>query len=158
MSKGTIVPSVSTAVLKLGDDGSLDILSSSVDLGQGVRTTLALLAGEALGLGVDRVNVAPVDTSSTPYDSMTSASRTTGAMGAAVVEAAGQIRRALSVLAAEALEAAESALGFADGQVAVRGTPDRSITFGQLIRRSRLGNIVGPGPFPRPGKIGRAPV
>ena len=153
IAKGTIVPSVSTAVLKLGDDGSLDLLSSSVDLGQGVRTTLAMLAGETLGMAADRVNVTPVDTSSTPYDSMTSASRTTGAMGAAVIEAAGQIRRELSVLAADALEAAESDLVFADGQVAVRGTPGRSIGFGQLIRRGRLGNIVATGTFQRLGGL-----
>jgi CO/xanthine dehydrogenase Mo-binding subunit len=153
VAKGTIVPSISTAILKLSDDGSLDVLSSSVDLGQGVRTTLAILAGEVLGLRPDRVNVGSVDTASTPYDSMTSASRTTMAMGAAVADAAGQIRREVARLAAEALEAAEEDLVFADGRVSVRGSPDRNVDLGQVVRRARLGNIIGTGRFERSGGL-----
>lgn len=153
VSKGTIVPSISTAVLKLTDDGSLDVLSSSVDLGQGVRTTLALLAAQVLGMSLDRVNVAPVDTSSTPFDSMTSASRTTGAMGEAVMEAARDIRSQLTALAAEALEAAPEDLQFADGRVGVRGSEERSMAFGQLVRAARVGNLVATGMFRRVGGL-----
>src|SRR5205823_13449763 len=79
--KGTVTPSTSSAIAKLNDDGSLHVLSSSVEMGQGARTALAILAAEELGVPLDRVTVVEVDTDVTPYDQQTSSSRTTQAMG-----------------------------------------------------------------------------
>ena len=153
VAKATIIPSISSAIVKLGDDGSLDVLASSVDMGQGVRTSLALVAAAAMATAVDRVNVAGVDTDTTPYDQMTSASRSTFAMGGAVREAVASVRRQLTDLAAELLEAAPDDLELVDGVVRVRGVPSRSLAYGDVIRRSRVGNLVGEGRYRRLGGL-----
>jgi len=151
--KATIVPSISTAVLKLGDDGSLDVLASSADMGQGIRTTLARIAAEALELPLGQVNVAGVDTDVTPYDQMTSASRSTFAMGAAVAEAAAAVRTQLGEIVAELFEVAVTDLEFRDGSVGVRGVPAKSIGYGAAIRGARMGNLIGEGRYRRLGGL-----
>ena len=151
--KATIVPSISTAVVKLGDDGSLDVLASSVDMGQGIRTTLARIAASALALPLDRVNVAGVDTDVTPYDQMTSASRSTFAMGAAVAEAATAVRAQLAEIVAELFEVAATDLEFRDGSVGVRGVPAKSVGYGAAIRQARMGNLIGEGRYRRLGGL-----
>ena len=141
--KGTVTPSTSTAVAKLNDDGSLDVLTSSVEMGQGLLTALAILGGEPLGLGVDRVNVSTVDTDVTPYDQQSSSSRSTYAMGTAVQRAVREIRRKLLEHASELLEVAVDDLEIGDGTVTVKGVPERSLGFGEIVRKTRSGNIVG---------------
>jgi CO/xanthine dehydrogenase Mo-binding subunit len=141
--KGTVTPSTSTAVAKLNDDGSLDVLTSSVEMGQGLLTALAILGGEPLGLGVDRVNVSTVDTDVTPYDQQSSSSRSTYAMGTAVQRAVREIRGKLFEHASELLEVAVTDLEISDGTVTVKGVPERSLGFGEIVRKTRSGNILG---------------
>jgi CO/xanthine dehydrogenase Mo-binding subunit len=141
--KGTVTPSTSTAVAKLNDDGSLDVLTSSVEMGQGLLTALAILGGEPLGIGVDRVNVSTVDTDVTPYDQQSSSSRSTYAMGTAVQRAVREIRRKLFEHASELLEVAFDDLEITDGTVTVKGVPERSLGFGEIVRKTRSGNILG---------------
>ena len=45
--KGTVTPSTSTAVAKLNEDGSLDVLTSSVEMGQGILTRARNSRGRA---------------------------------------------------------------------------------------------------------------
>jgi CO/xanthine dehydrogenase Mo-binding subunit len=136
---------VSTAAAKLNDDGSLDVLTSSVEMGQGLLTALATIASESLSLPVERVHVSTVDTDVTPYDQQTSASRSTTAMGGAVQRAVGEIRRKLLEHAAELLEVSVDDLELVDGAVAVKGVPERSLSFGEIVRKTRSGNILGEG-------------
>ena len=46
--KATITPSTSAAALKLNEDGSLNVLTSSVECGQGAKTVLAQIAADAM--------------------------------------------------------------------------------------------------------------
>ncbi len=79
--KGTITPSTSTAAARLNDDGSLHVLTSSVEMGQGLQTAMAILAAERMAVPLDRVSISSPDTDVTPYDQQTSSSRSTQAMG-----------------------------------------------------------------------------
>ncbi|MDI7276202.1 MAG: molybdopterin-dependent oxidoreductase, partial [Anaerolineae bacterium] len=76
--------------LDLAADGSIQsalVRCGAVDVGQGVTTALAQLAAQTLGIGVERVRVAPVDTSETPNAGSSSASRHVFMSGNAVVGA-----------------------------------------------------------------------
>jgi CO/xanthine dehydrogenase Mo-binding subunit len=143
--KGTITPSTSTASVKLNEDGSATVLTSTTEVGQGSRTVLAQLAADALGLPLERVAVSFADTDVTPWDQTTSSSRSTAMMGAAVQKAAAEVREQLLELAAGALEAAPSDLLVEDGQVRVRGAPERALEHGAVVRASRRGNLLGSG-------------
>jgi CO/xanthine dehydrogenase Mo-binding subunit len=151
--KSTVTPSTSTASVKLNEDGSLNVLTSSVEMGQGLKTALAILAAEQLGLGTADVHVSEVDTDVTPYDQQTSSSRSTHAMGTAVQMAAASVREQSLALAGELLEASPDDLEVADGQVRVKGAPGRSVSFGQVVRRTRSGNILGHARFRSTGGL-----
>lgn len=151
--KGTITPSTSTATAKLNEDGSLDVAMSSVEMGQGARTAVAILAAEAIGLPVGRVSVSHVDTQITPYDQQTSASRSANAMGIAVMAAAKEVGDQLRELASELLEVAPGDLELRDGKVAVVGSPDKALTYAQVMGKTRMGSLLGRGRFTSEGGL-----
>jgi CO/xanthine dehydrogenase Mo-binding subunit len=51
------------------------------------------------------------------------------------------------------LEAAPNDLGVQDGCVLVRGTPERALEHGAVVRRSRRGNLLGSGTFQTEGSL-----
>ena len=71
MHKLTYTPTTSAAVVKMHQDGSANLLCSSLELGQGINTSLRQIVAEALGVPMDHVSVSPPDTSYTPYDQST---------------------------------------------------------------------------------------
>src|SRR5262249_16408726 len=72
-----IAPAVSEAIVRLHADGSVTVLASTVEMGQGARTVMAQIAAEVLAVPIERVTVATPDTAVTPYDQTTSSSRST---------------------------------------------------------------------------------
>ena len=140
--KGTVTPSTSTAGAKLNEDGSLQILSSAVEMGQGAETALSVLAAEGLDLDLGQVSISRPDTDVTPYDQGTSSSRNTNSMGTAVGMSVADIRQQLIDLAAEQLEVSPDDLELVAGKVQPKGVPGRAIAYGDLVRRSRSGNLL----------------
>jgi CO/xanthine dehydrogenase Mo-binding subunit len=153
--KGTVTPSTSTASVKLNEDASINVLTSSVEMGQGLKTALAVIAAESLDVPVERVTVSDVDTDVTPYDQQTSSSRSTFSMGMAVSGAMDDVRRQALELAADLLEVSSADLEIVGGVVRARGAPDRSVGLGELVRRTRSGNILGHGTFRTEGGLDR---
>jgi CO/xanthine dehydrogenase Mo-binding subunit len=143
--KGTITPSTSTASIKLNEDASVNLLVSTTDIGQGSRTVLAQIAADSLGVPLESISVAYPDTDLTPWDQTTSSSRSTAMMGGAVQLAAASVRRQLAEIGAELLEVGPADLHVADGTVSVTGAPARRLSYADVIRRARRGNILGHG-------------
>lgn len=141
--KTTNTPSTSTATVKMNQDGSLDILTSSVEMGQGSTTALAQLAASRAHLPLDAVRVSYPDTDSTPFDHATTSSRTTFAMGTAIMQAVDAVLDDLRRLAAEAFEVAREDIKLADGRASIAGAPDRSMAYAELINRAHRGNLIG---------------
>ena len=77
------------AVVKLKADGSVEVESSSIDMGQGTYTILAQTAAETLGVPVSQVSVKLGD-SHFARAGVTGGSRLAGVMTGAVHKAAGQ--------------------------------------------------------------------
>ena len=84
--------------------GNFVVTMSSVDLGQGLKTILAQIAAETLGVPLDTVIVDTGDTDTGPHCTGTFASRTTHRAGNAVIMAAVEARKAMLEVAAEKLE------------------------------------------------------
>lgn len=117
MLKASIGPSVSEAVVRMHADGSVTVLASAVEMGQGARTVLSQIAAEVLAVGIERVAVATPDTAITPYDQTTSSSRSTTMTGRAVQEAAEDVRGQLLHVVAAHLDVPPRALTLDDGAV-----------------------------------------
>jgi CO/xanthine dehydrogenase Mo-binding subunit len=140
--KASVTPSTSSASVKLNEDGSLQVLTSAVEMGQGAETTLTVLAAEALDLRLDQVSISRPDTDVTPYDQGTSSSRNTYSMGTAVKLAVEDIRQQLLKLGSEELEVSVGDLELVAGMVRPKGAPTRSVSYGDLVRRARAGNLL----------------
>lgn len=151
--KATITPSTSSAAIKLNEDGSLNVLVSSVECGQGAKTILAQITANAMQVPVERVMVSNPDTDVTPYDQQTSSSRTTFSMGGALTKAAADLKQQLMDHAAVLLEASAQDLIIENGRVSVRGTPDRFLPYGAVVMRSQQANLIGRGAFTTRGGL-----
>src|SRR5439155_13702878 len=73
---------------------------------------------------------------SAPYSGMSGGSKITLTTGAAVVKASEEARSQILAIAADQLEASIEDLELADGNVQVRGVPDRSVSLANLARDS----------------------
>jgi CO/xanthine dehydrogenase Mo-binding subunit len=77
----------SSATINVSEDGRVNVLTGNPDIG-GSRASMALLTAEVLGIPVDTIRPAVVDTDSIAYSDLTGGSRTTLATGGAVIKAA----------------------------------------------------------------------
>ncbi len=137
----------STSNVKLNADGSLHVLTSSVEMGQGALTALAQVAAHELGVAVGRVRVSTPDTAVTPFDQLTAASRTTNSMGRAIRAAVVDVKEQLLDLASDQMDIAVEDLELECGFVRPKGAPDRALPFQAVLGRSRLGNLLGKGTY-----------
>jgi len=151
--KGTVTPSTSSASLVMAEDGSATVLTATTEIGQGSRTVLAQIAADELRLPFEQVRVSFADTDVVPWDQTTSSSRSTFMMGTAVTEAAADVRRQLTDLAAEQLEAATDDIVLEQGRAFVAGSPRSGLDYGAIIRGARQGNILGSGTFQTEGGL-----
>ncbi len=83
---------MSSSLILLNDDGSVNLLTGSADIGQGSETTLSQIVAEELGLHLEDVRVTAADTLHTPYDSGTYASSQIFVSGNAVLRAARELK------------------------------------------------------------------
>jgi CO/xanthine dehydrogenase Mo-binding subunit len=161
MKDGGGTHTVSTAVVRVHADGSVNLLAGTVEMGQGARTVLAQIAAETLGVPFEAVVATAPDTALTPFDHGTSASRSTTLMGLAVQAAAADARRQLLALAGGVLGSDPATLAIRDGQV-IGG--DRALPVAEVIRGHFGlvgGEVTGVGAFvPREwsGPLGGATV
>ncbi|MBI2821960.1 MAG: xanthine dehydrogenase family protein molybdopterin-binding subunit [Acidobacteria bacterium] len=83
----------SSALLRLDGAGRLWVHVGVTDIGTGAKTTMALLAAEATGIDLEKVEVVWGDTDRCPYSVGESGSRTTNMTGYAILEAAKELER-----------------------------------------------------------------
>jgi CO/xanthine dehydrogenase Mo-binding subunit len=78
----------SAAFLKFNEDGSINLLVSGMDMGQGFLTVMAQIAAEVLSVPVTKIRTENPDTDRNPYEWQTVASHVTWSCGNAVRKAA----------------------------------------------------------------------
>jgi CO/xanthine dehydrogenase Mo-binding subunit len=118
----------SQALIHMTTTGNFVVSLASCDLGQGLKTVLAQIAAEALGVPLENVVIDTGDTDTGPHCMGTFASRTTHRAGNAIIMAATEAKKALLEIAAEELEARPEDLDTdGTGFIVVKGSPDRKI-------------------------------
>jgi carbon-monoxide dehydrogenase large subunit len=132
MHKSTGTPSSSAAFVKLNEDGTVSLLSSAVEMGQGAATVLAQIVAEELGVKPEHIRVVAPDTDVTPFERSTTSSRTTFHAGNALLAAARDARSQMLAVAADLLEANAEDLELRDERVWVKGVRDRSVPLSGL--------------------------
>jgi aerobic carbon-monoxide dehydrogenase large subunit len=117
--------------------------------GQGHLTSLAQIVGDEIGVAVSDVDVVTGDTDQFHWGVGTFASRSAVVAGNATLAAAKRVRAKILQTAAEHFECNEADLLLADGQVAIKGVPQRNIALGALATLANpLRGAVQPGTEP----------
>ena len=131
--KAVLTPSISGAIVILNADGSANVLSSTVEMGQGSETTMSQIVAEELGISADRVHIVQPDTDVTPYDTITAGSRSTYHMGNAVRLAAAKVKAQLCDVVAAKLEVDPDDLVAGKGRIHVRGLEERGMSVSEIF-------------------------
>ena len=135
----------STASISVNEDGTVSLLTGSVDI-SGSDTSLAQIAAEALGVGLEQVIVAKRDTDMAPFTGPSGGSRIVYSQGKAVQMAANDAKGKLFALAANRLGVPADALEIGGGRVYVQDNPPQGLTLSQLANMSLTsqgGPIIG---------------
>jgi aerobic carbon-monoxide dehydrogenase large subunit len=122
-----------TVELAMDPSGWVEVRIGASPHGQGLRTTIAQLVADELGLAPDRIKVVHGDTDRTPYGWGTFASRSLVIAGGASVLAARKVRAKLKKIASHLMEAAADDIVLTDGVARVAGT-DRALPIETLAR------------------------
>jgi carbon-monoxide dehydrogenase large subunit len=128
-----ITPGWENAEVVMDPSGRVEARIGASPHGQGLRTTLAQLVADRLGVTPADVRVVAGDTDRTPYGWGTFASRSLVISGGATWLAAQKIRDKLVVIASHILEAAPEDIVLEDGSAKVSGT-DRAVAIAALAR------------------------
>ena len=139
---------VSSAAVKMNADGSIVLLTGTVEVGQGARTALSQVVAEELGVPFDAITVAQLDTDVTPYDVNTNASSSMVVMGLSVQRAAQDLKRQLLKHAANLLKVPMEKLTLRGGKI--NGAQGQSVAFTEVMHHvflSKAGEIIGYGAY-----------
>jgi CO/xanthine dehydrogenase Mo-binding subunit len=137
----------STATIAVYNDGRVDVISAATEVGSGQRTTMAMIAAEALGVPLETVNIAVgVDTHLTVDTGNSAGSRQTNSGGWGVYEAAIDAKNQILVGAAQAfvdaaaeedppreIEVTPDQLDIRDGLVFFKDNPELSMEIGDAV-------------------------
>lgn len=143
----------SSATVNLNEDGSASVITGSPDIG-GSRASMAMMAGEELGLDPSRITPIVADTESVGFTDITEGSRATFATGMAVVNACRELIEDLKGRAAIMQEVDVADVEWIDGHAIVDGkeplsiaaiTAQAKMTGGPLNATASL-NAAGAGP------------
>lgn len=121
-------------------DGSVELLSAVQDIGTGIRTALAQVVAEELGIRAKDVTVRIGDTAF-PSGAASGGSKTTGSITPVARNAAYLVKKKLLAEVAPALGATPDQLVMKDGKVALRSDPAKSLAFRAAVAKLKTEQI-----------------
>jgi 4-hydroxybenzoyl-CoA reductase alpha subunit len=122
------------AIIRLCEDGTLNLITGATDCGQGSDTVLCMIAAEELGVRLENIDIKRVDTAYTPVDPGSYGSRVTILAGQATQKAARQVRKQLLEVAAKNWGVKPEDVEIKLGEVFLKSDPSQKMPFIQLAR------------------------
>ena len=123
-------------IIKVDDNGKVDVITGSSEIGQGSETIISQIVAEVLGISIDDINVINNDTDVCPWDVGAHASRTTFVAGNSALGAAKQIKAQIMEIAARNLGEAVEALDMKDGVIFSMNDKEKSIPLSKVLRKA----------------------
>src|SRR6266702_3556178 len=134
----TAPPSKEMAGLIFEPDGSVTIITGTLDYGQGHAAPFAQVLSEKLGVPFERIRLLQGDSDELLAGGGTGGSKSIMHTGTAIVEASAKVIEQGKQIASHALEASAADIDFAQGRFVIAGT-DRAIGIMELAERLRAG-------------------
>ena len=135
---GSEYPTDFNAYVRIGEDGRTTCFVGKVELGQGSKTSLAMLVAEELDVPLDTVDMVMGDTELCPWDMGTFGSLTIRQFGPVLRAAVAEARAVLLQLAAERLDSPVEKLQARDGVITDIGDAGKCVTYAELVRGKRI--------------------
>lgn len=146
-NKYTMSGSTSAMIVKVCDDGTIEVRHYQIEMGQGCNTALAIIAAESFGVTVDKVKIIFDDSQFCPFDHGTFCSRGTFMNGNALIRACEKAKKELFQRASEVMGVPADKIGTVNGTVYELDNPDNSLPFKALFNNGgwvpELGEIMG---------------
>ncbi len=121
--------------IKMNIDGSISINMGGAEVGQGLRTIIQQIAGEALKVPPERVRVYnDIDTQYSPYEWQTIGSMFTTQGGRAIIRAADKLINVLKKTAAQVLKTDEDYLDYDGEYVFLKNDPSIRVAVHEIAR------------------------
>ena len=144
--KGTGRGPFESGTVRLTPAGRACVYTGALAMGQGLKTALAQICADELGMPLDRIDVVTGDTGFVSLGLGGYASRQMVTAGSSVLQASLSVRAKALQVASQMLEAAEADLTVTNGVVHVIGVPQMGVTLGKIS--SALRGLPGYG-FPQ---------
>ncbi|MBB4373398.1 carbon-monoxide dehydrogenase large subunit [Bradyrhizobium sp. cir1] len=136
----TAPPSPELGKIVFDADGTVQLITGTLDYGQGHATPFAQVLCEQLGVPFESVKLVQGDSDIVHTGNGTGGSRSITASGQAIVGASKLVIEKGKRAAAHMLEASEADIEFADGSFTIAGT-DRSIDIMELAKKLHEGKV-----------------
>jgi carbon-monoxide dehydrogenase large subunit len=144
-------PALEMGGIRFEPDGTVTIITGTLDYGQGHASAFAQVLGSQLGIPFEKINLMQGDSDELLAGGGTGGSKSLMASGTAIIEGAEKVRENGRKIAAHVLEAAEGDIEFevvrGGGQFRIAGT-DRAIGIMELAEQLRNG-LALPEDLPR---------
>jgi xanthine dehydrogenase molybdenum-binding subunit len=127
-------PDKAGAEVELFADGTLEVRTSSAELGQGLVTVLQMIVAQEFNQPAGQVKVLVMDTDRTPDGGPTTASRQTFLSGNAALHAARTLRQAIAATLAEKYDYPPEQVRFVEGLAQVNG---HAVELGEVVEMLR---------------------
>ncbi|ATW24884.1 xanthine dehydrogenase family protein molybdopterin-binding subunit [Candidatus Formimonas warabiya] len=134
----------SSCMIKINEDGSVDVVSPVCDHGGGTWDAIAKIAADVLKVPLEMVELSPADTRSTGYDVATHATRGVYCGGGATYHVAGKVKEKLFEVAGRILQENPQDLDLirdddlGQGVVCVKSFPSKRITIGEVAKTAQI--------------------
>lgn len=143
------------AIITFNNDGSINLSTGAVEIGQGIITGLAQIVAEEFGVSADMVHVVrEIITDRSPHDWTTAASRTLFMAGRAAVMAADDAKSKIKKTASSVLLCPEEDLEVQGDKVFLKDEEDKFISLEKIVNgysypdgTSIGGPIIGTGQY-----------
>src|SRR5215472_326752 len=134
----TAPPSKEMGGIRFEPDGTVAIITGTLDYGQGHAAPFAQVLSERLGVPFERIRLLQNDSDELLAGGGTGGSKSIMHSGTAIVEASGKVIEQGKQIASHVLEASAADIDFAQGRFVIAGT-DRAIGIMELAERLRAG-------------------
>ena len=137
----------SGAIVKLNEDGTVDLIQSLMDHGGGTNHAISKIVAEELGVPTRMVGISPCDTRTSLYDVTTHATRGIYAGGSAALKAAKAVKAQILDWAARVLDVLPESLviepdeELGQGVIYCPNLAERRMTVGELARYLHLNSL-----------------
>jgi nicotinate dehydrogenase subunit B len=127
--------------IRFNADSTVTLFTGKVELGQDIRTSVAMIGADELDVSLERIQVVMGDTARSPDEGYTASSVSLETSGNAIRYAAAEARQIVLSVAHEELEAPVERLRVSDGTITDPAT-GRSVTYWDLFGGKRFGTRV----------------